>query len=346
MFEITTLIDMQNMVPLNSEGRNSSVYTFTDPQLGAEFIMKKIDKSSITNINELFNESKILYEVRHPNIMEIQYASYDDNNIFIVMPRCKNGSMQTLLNQRFLSVREILKYSLEFLTGLHYVHAHKLIHYDIKPTNILINNSGKAVLTDFGLAKYSDDLGLATQECTYISEIPPEKYLSSKTNLKCDIYQAGLTMYRMCNGNDIWKEQLEQVKDNLKDAILNGEFPNRKWYMPHIPLQLRKVINKCIEVNPDDRYNSVLEVINALSLIDNNLDWKYLKETDKESWARIGLNGKYYEVIEFKQKDNTFHIVGRKINNQSKKSSNVSKWAYSSTEKDAVVKKLVSFLKE
>ena len=346
MFEITTLIDMQNMVPLNNEGRNSSVYTFTDPQLGAEFIMKKIDKSTITNIDELFNESKILYEVRHPNIMKIQYASYDDNNIFIVMPRCKNGSMQTLLNQRFLTVREILKYSLEFLTGLHYVHAHKLIHYDIKPTNVLINNSGRAVLTDFGLAKYTDDLGLATQECTYISEMPPEKYLSTKTNLKCDIYQAGLTMYRMCNGNDIWKEQLKQTKGELEDAILNGEFPNRNLYLPHIPLQLRKVINKCIEVNPDDRYNSVLEVINALSVIDNNLDWKYSKEIGKESWTRIGLTGKNYEVIECKQEGNTFHIVGRKINIESQKGSNVSKWAYSSTEKDAVIKKLVTFLKE
>lgn len=173
MFEQTTFIDMINMIPLNNEGRNSSVYTFTDPQLGAEFILKKISKSAINNIDDFFKESRILYEVRHPNIMEIQYASYNDDDIFIVMPRYKKGSMQSILNQKSLTVREILKYSLEFLTGLQYVHAHNLIHYDIKPTNVLVNNNGKAVLTDFGLAKYMDELGLAEQKCTYVSEFPP-----------------------------------------------------------------------------------------------------------------------------------------------------------------------------
>lgn len=346
MFELTTFIDMKDMVPLNNEGRNSSVYSFTDPQLGAELVMKKIDKSIITDMSELFNESRILYEVRHPNIMEIQYASYNDDNIFIVMPRYKNGSMQSMLNHRYLTVREILKYSLEFLTGLHYVHAHKLIHYDIKPTNILINNNGKAVLADFGLTKYMDELGLATQNCTYVSEKPPEKYLSSKTNLKCDIYQAGLTMYRMCNGNDLWEEQLKKVGDHIKDSILNGTFPDRKLYLPHIPLQLRKVINKCIEVDPDKRYNSVLEIINALSVIENNLDWEYFKKHDRESWSRIGLTGKNEEVIELYKEGHTYKVVGKKKNIQSQRVSNVSNWEYSSVKREDAIKKVISFLKE
>lgn len=346
MFEQTTFIDMKNMIPLNNEGRNSSVYTFTDPQLGTEFILKKISKSTISNLNELFNESKILYEVRHPNITEIQYASYDNDNIFIVMPRYKNGSMQSILNQKHLTVREVLKYSLEYLTGLQYVHAHNLIHYDIKPTNILINNNGKAVLTDFGLAKYMDELGLAEQKLTYVSEFPPEKYLSTKTNLKCDIYQSGLTMYRMCNGNDMWDEQLKQVNTNLIDAILNGNFPNRKLYLPHIPLALRKVINKCIEIDPNKRYNSVLEIINALSVIDSNLDWKYSKDSSMESWTRISVTGNHQEVIELCKDGNTYKITGKKINIENQNVINVSKWAYKDSDRNRTIKKLASFLKE
>lgn len=346
MFNLTTLIDMKDMVSLNNEGRNSSVFSFTDPQLGAEFILKMINKSTITNIDELFNESKILYEVRHPNIMEIQYASYDNENIFIVMPRCKNGSIQSMMNEKYLTVREVLKYSLEFLTGLQYVHAHKLIHYDIKPTNVLINNNGKAVLTDFGLAKYMDELGLAVQKYTYALETPPEKFLSQKTNLKCDIYQSGLTMYRMCNGNDIWDEQLKQVNTNLEDAILNSKFPNRKLYLPHIPLSLRKVINKCIEINPDDRYNSVLEIINDLSVINSNLDWKYSKNSNMESWTRISAIGNHQEVIELSKNGNTYKIAGKRINIENQNVTNVSKWTYSDSDKDKIIKKLITFLKE
>lgn len=346
MYNHTALIDMKNWIPLNDEGKNSSVYTFTDPQLGADFIVKKICKSSITSMDELFNESKILYEVRHPNIMEIQYASYDEDNIFIVMPKCEKGSIQSILNKRYLTVSEILKYSLEFLTGLQYVHAHKLIHYDIKPTNILINNNGKAILTDFGLAKYMNELGLATQNRTYISEKPPEKYISSKTTLKCDIYQAGLTMYRMCNGNDIWNHQLNQAMPDLKDSILKGTFPNRKLYLPHIPTQLRKVINKCIMVNPDQRYDNVLKIINALSVIDKNLYWQYSKKANIQSWTRINQKGTHKEIIELQEKGNNYKISGKKTNIQSKKSINVSMWSYSDTNRSNTIKKLTTFLKE
>ncbi|MCI8707854.1 MAG: serine/threonine protein kinase [Lachnospiraceae bacterium] len=345
MFGQTTLIDMKDLVPLNNEGKNSSVFSFVDPQLGAEFILKKISKSTINDMEGLFNESKILYEVRHPNIMEIQYASYDDDSIYIVMPRCKNGSVQSILDKKNLTVRETLKYSLEFLTGLQYVHAHGLIHYDIKPTNILVNDNGKAILTDFGLAKYMDGEGLATQQFTYISELPPEKYRSGKTNLKCDIYQAGITIYRMCNGNGIWERQLKQAGNGLVGLILAGEFPDRKLYLPHIPLPLRKVINKCIEVDPDKRYNSVLEIINALSMIGSNLDWRYSKNAGTECWEKTSNAGNHKEVIELSKKGDTYVIAGKRINIGTKKVTNVSKLAYSDTDKDKAVKKLASFLK-
>lgn len=153
-------------------------------------------------------------------------------------------------------------------------------------------------------------------------------------------------MYRMCNGNDIWDEQLKQVNTNLMDAILNGKFPNRKLYLPHIPLALRKVINKCIEIDPDKRYNSVLEIINALSVIDNNLDWKYSKYSEMESWTRISAVGNHQEVIELCKSGNTYKITGKKINIESQNVTNVSKWTYSDSDKDKIIKKLLSFLKE
>lgn len=180
----------------------------------------------------------------------------------------------------------------------------------------------------------------------YQSFPPPEKYFSTKTNLKCDIYQSGLTMYRMCNGNDIWDEQLKQFGTNLRDAILNGKFPNRKLYLPHIPLALRKIINKCIEVDPDKRYNSVLEIINALSVIDSNLDWKYSENSGMESWTRISAIGNHQEVIELCKDGNTYKITGKKINIENQNVTNVSKWAYSDRVKDKTIKKLISFLKE
>lgn len=142
MFDITTSIDLSTLEPLNKEGKNSTVYSYYDKQLGKDFIVKVISNETAYKqygsnyIINLFEESKILYSNKHPNIVEIQNASYNNDNVYISMPKYKNGSLNTLINSKFLTVREILKYTLEFLSGLHYVHTNNLILFDIKPTNI------------------------------------------------------------------------------------------------------------------------------------------------------------------------------------------------------------------
>lgn len=293
MFNITTSIDLSKLEPLNKEGKNSSVYSYHDEQLGKDFIVKQISRKKAYEqygsdyLNNLFSESKILYSNKHPNIVEIQYASYDNENVYISMPKYKNGSLNALIGSRFLTVREIIKFSLEFLSGLHYVHTNDLIHFDIKPTNILIDDNGKAILTDFGLAKNANIYGVARPDMIYSAHRPPEHFTSAELTNKSDIYQAGITLYRLCNGNHIFRSQLED-SDNWINDVIKGKLPDRKFYLPHIPLKLQKIINKAINVDPDKRYDTVLEMINQLSNINENLDWKYTVVNDNESiWSKL-----------------------------------------------------------
>lgn len=319
MYNLTTKIDFEKLIPLNGEGKNSSVYKFYDNQLGNEFVVKKVEKISIyedyadTDDKNLFNESRILYQVKHPNIMEIQYASYDDDCVYMVMPICRKGSINSLLNTRYLTVREIIKYSLEFLLGLHYIHVKNLIHFDIKPTNILINDNNKAVLTDFGLSKYINLYGLAQPNKIYHDHIPPEAFRSSLLTNKSDIYQAGITMYRMCNGNSIVKSQLASHSNKML-AICSGHFPDRNFYLPHIPSKLIRIINKCINIDPDKRYDTVLDIINDLSTVDKNLDLIYEQETPTTFWIKKP-NEKmtHYDCIQINKNGNTFTGYGKKI---------------------------------
>ena len=262
------------------EGKNSKVFLAKDIQLDAELVIKEIPKTSFSNAHLYYAEARNLYSSKHPNIVEIHYASEDDDNIYFALPYYQKGSLNSIMANRFLSVREILKYSLEFLTALHYIHTKKLVHFDIKPTNILINDSNVALLTDFGLSKYLDGFGLASPEGLYHSHVPPEALTGTDIDLKTDIYQSGLTIYRMCNGNEPfhkhWRKRL-QTKEERMEAITNGTFPDRSYFLPHIPKQLRKVILKAIETDHSKRYNSVLEMINELSKIDKSLDWIYSK---------------------------------------------------------------------
>ncbi len=262
----------------NTEGRNSKVYIARDKQLNAELVIKEI---SNLNTTEYFAESRMLYANQHPNIVPIQYASSIPGLTYLSMPYFPKGSLETLLKSRPISVRDILKYSIQILCALHAIHVNGLLHLDIKPTNILLDNAGNALLTDFGISKYMDPSdGVACASNVYNLHLYPEIILASSATIESDIYQLGLTIYRMCNGTKILETQAPTYKD-LKKAIIEGNFPERSYFLPHIPKSLRKIIVKSLSLNLDDRYHSALEMINALSKVDKMLDWVRTDDEEK-----------------------------------------------------------------
>lgn len=268
----------------NDEGKNSYVFLARDKQLDEQLVIKQMNKEKF-NPDEYFSEAKMIYANKHPNIVEIQYASQDKDNIYLAMPYYKNGSLNNLAKSRFLSVREIIRYSLDILSALNYIHSRGLLHLDIKPTNILIDDSGKALLTDFGLSKFMDENGIAKQPYNYRFHADPEWYKHEGRTVQSDIYQIGLTMYRLCNGVDILNNQycnmsITTLKD-LEQKVISGIFPDRKYFLPHIPTKLQKVILKSLQVNPRKRYNNVIAMMNDLGTIDNNLDWIFTGDNGK-----------------------------------------------------------------
>ncbi|MHA6529139.1 serine/threonine-protein kinase [Paenibacillus sp. BAC0078] len=264
----------------NQEGQNSKVYLAQDLQLDAQLVVKEVPIVAGRVLDEYFEEARILYASSHPHIMELQYASQDTQNVYLTMPYLKNGSLNSLMEERYLTVKEIIKYGLDFLSGVHYIHTKGLIHFDIKPTNVLINDNNSAILTDFGLTKFTDASGIAEPDNMYIPHAPPEEAFRDKHTNHFDIYQCGLTLYRMCNGNEHFDEQLSSymTRHDFEQAVQLGNFPNRKSYLPHIPLALRNIINKALSVDISDRYNTILDMMNDLSRIDKCLAWVYNRD--------------------------------------------------------------------
>ncbi|ASF29964.1 MULTISPECIES: serine/threonine-protein kinase [Bacillus amyloliquefaciens group] len=265
------------------EGKNSEVWIARDTQLEQVLILKKITKKSLDqqSVEDYFAEAKILNTSKHPHVMPIYYSAEDDENVYITMPYYANGSLNSVLNERFLTAREIIRYSLDFLSGLLFIHIKGLIHLDIKPTNVIIDDTNKALLTDFGLSKHLGENGFANQGRQYVAHRSPEAYVTTDKTVQDDIYQAGLTLYRMCNGNADFKTQFEFLKTSCNSdvefikKIQRGEFPNRKSYLPQIPVKLRRIINKMLHTDIDKRYKDVLSIINDLCKIDETMDWRY-----------------------------------------------------------------------
>jgi eukaryotic-like serine/threonine-protein kinase len=273
---------------IGQAGKNSEVYLARDENLDAEVAIKEVLKSSIS-ISDYFQEARLLYASRHPNIVAVNYACQDSDKIYVCMPFYTNGTVSDRLQREHLTPREIIRYSINFLSGLHHIHSKSLMHFDIKPNNLMLSERDEAMLSDFGLAKSLDPNGFASPNLIYTSHYPPEAFSRTSYNYTYDIYQAGMTIYRMAVGDNSFSDE---VTDLLADQsqtvakISTGKFP-KKQYNHHIPKPLRKIIDKCLSVDPADRYQSALDVLNALSAIsDVCLDWRLEDDPTHFIWSK------------------------------------------------------------
>ncbi len=286
-------LQFEELREIGADGRNSKTWVVNDVQLGAEIVIKTIAKANLHSPEEFFDEARALYATSHQNVVQIHYACEDADNIYIAMPLYRKGSIKILMATKHLTTREIIRLGCQMLSGLHNIHSKDLIHFDIKPDNILLSNREEALLSDFGLAKQMQ-LGLARPNGLYIRMAPPEATGSSDFDLRFDIYQTGLTLYRMAIGNEAFDQQYERFLDAagvvnmvaLGQEIVDGTFPDRQAFDEHVSIKLRRVITKCLEPNPIDRFDSALAVANALAVVDASLDWRLEKGTLDKTWTK------------------------------------------------------------
>ncbi|KMV66923.1 hypothetical protein AI29_16035, partial [bacteria symbiont BFo2 of Frankliniella occidentalis] len=236
-----------------------------------------------------------LYTGSHPNVVQINFAAQDNDNIYISMPYYMNKSLSYRMKHVNFTAREIIRYSIQFLSGLHHIHTKGLMHFDIKPNNLMLSDRDEALLADFGLAEVTDLKLRAAPQMQYTTHIAPEYFTENSFSFTYDIYQAGMTIYRMAVGDEQFTDECNQLftRGNVESDIRTGIFPSKK-YEPHIPRKLQKVINKCLESNPNDRYQSVLDILNDLSSIDDCcLDWRPVKIQHGKGWEKSSDGYKY-----------------------------------------------------
>ena len=333
----------------NNEGKNSAVFLAKDNQLGATLVVKQITKESLErqgiSLDDYYNESKALYASKSSYVVEIQYACEDKDNIYLTMPYLKCGSLSKKMDEEYLTIREIVKYSNDILNGLAVIHSKGLIHLDIKPTNILIDDSGKCKITDFGLSRFVDENGFANQDYSYNWHREPESFTASKRSVLSDIYQFGVTLYRMCNGNNILNEQARYLNINslekLYKCITDGEFPDRKYYLPHIPSKLRRIIGKCLNINPVDRYENVIEILNDLNSINSCLDWRYCPESEY-LYQKICDDKKI--LIEVKEHKRSVDIICIRTDSEGNNPRRMLKYCKQNLQDESSIKKHIEYI--
>jgi serine/threonine protein kinase len=255
-------------------GEFGEVWTADDRALNSRLAIKLLDESQ-NSVDERLFEAQIGNRLNHPNVVNIQNADVVNvgarqvSIVIIAMPFFKNGSVTTKVNAgNFLDLDRALKCTIDILRGLEYLHENGYYHCDIKPQNILIGDKGEYVLSDYGLSCYSPTYSKVQPRRFYIPHAAPELLSDSQSDDRTDIYQLGLTAFRLMNGVSSVKDDFAKDGDVFKQKILNGKVVTDANFQPYVPRKLRRIILKAVRLNPNDRYQSALEMRRELETVD------------------------------------------------------------------------------
>jgi serine/threonine protein kinase len=255
------------------EGMNSLVYKARDPQLAGIVAVKEVEKANFrNNISDYFAEAQAMYKTKHDNIVPVHYACATGTHVCIAMPFFKEGSFAALIKAGPAPLSLALKVGGAVLAALAQIHLAKLLHLDVKPSNVLLSDRGVPMLSDFGQARRLSSAGVATVPRMYWQGVPPEAY-GGAVVVQSDIYQAGLLLYRAVNGDPHFQRQRILDPGKMKAAILKGKLPRRDDFLPHVPQRLRTIIRKALRVDPAERFQSATEFADQLGKVACDLDW-------------------------------------------------------------------------
>jgi serine/threonine protein kinase len=135
--------------------------------------------------------------------------------------------------------------------------------------------------------------GLVAVPTMYFRAMPPETLLTGTAGVHSDIYQAGLLLYRMSNGEPHYQRQVAQISIAALDKLITkARFPDRSSFQPHIPPRLRTIIRKALRVNPSERYSSAFDLSDDLARLPLPLDWhQTTSSSGLLEWRAPGILG-------------------------------------------------------
>lgn len=278
------------------EGGMANVYLAKDTILDRNVAVKVLrgDLSSDDKFIRRFErEALSVSNLSHPNIVEVYDVGIEDGSHYIVMEYIDGKTLKQLLKKReSLTLTEVIDIMTQLTDGISHAHESYIIHRDIKPQNIMIEDDGRIKITDFGIAMALNATQLTQTNSVMgsVHYLPPEQASGKSATVKSDIYSMGILMYELLTGNVPFKgdNAVEIALKHMKDKI-----PSVRKQDPSIPQSVENIIMKACAKNPRNRYDTAKEMhddlVNCLDeehANDKKISFTY-PENDLDSTAPI-----------------------------------------------------------
>lgn len=254
------------------EGGMATVYKAYDTRLERNVALKVLRTDQFIPaqldmvLQRFEREAKSLAKLSNPNIVNILDFGEHEGMPYLVMEYLPSGTLKKKLGQA-IPWRESIQILLPVARGLSYAHHHGVIHRDVKPANILLNEDDRPILTDFGIAKLLEGaeghtltgsgVGIGTPE--YMA---PEQGIGASTiDERADVYSLGIVLYEMITGRKpyIADTPMAVVLKQMTDPL-----PRPTDFVPDLPERVEQVLIKALAKEPENRYEDMHAMIDAM----------------------------------------------------------------------------------
>ncbi len=200
-------------------------------------------------------EAQAAARLVHPNVVNVYDVGDDQNLHYIVFELVEGITLKKYIEKKGkLEIRESIGIAMQIAQGMEAAHERKIVHRDIKPQNIMISKDGKVKVTDFGIAKATSGNTINSATMGSVHYISPEQARGGYCDERSDIYSLGITMYEMLTGHVPYEGESAVAVALLH---IQGEMKSPLEYDPMIPVSLEKIILKCTQKKPEQRYANV-----------------------------------------------------------------------------------------
>jgi tetratricopeptide (TPR) repeat protein len=261
-------------------GGMGEVYRAHDPRLGRDVAIKVLPEHLTDDRDRLQRferEARAAAALSHPNILDVHDIGEHEGRTFIVTELLEGESLRSVVASGRLSLSVTIDYARQIAGGLTAAHDSGITHRDLKPANLFLTGEGRVKILDFGLAKLArpetdtaslsrsptkslqTEIGVAMGTPGYIA---PEQLQGRRADQRADIFSFGVVLYEMITGEHPFPGA---TTAEIQGAILNKKAPPASRLNPDVPMQLEQLVERCLEKNPEHRYQSARELQLALA---------------------------------------------------------------------------------
>ena len=253
------------------------VYRARDSRLGREVAIKILPQlvcSEPDRLARFETEAKAAAALNHPNILSVYQMGTHDGVPYLVSELLEGKTLGEMLRSGPLPLRQAIQFGIQIARGLAAAHEKGIVHRDLKPDNLFATKDGRIKILDFGLAKVTPAapstgtlgstvtrVGMAVGTMGYMA---PEQVRGQPADHRADIFAFGAVLYEMVMGKRSFQRPTEA--DTIS-AILHEEPVSVSQLSPDIPLAIDRIIQRCLEKNPEQRFQSASDLAFALEAL-------------------------------------------------------------------------------